>query len=354
MELCRNSKSIKLPQLNPFISICIPSYNRPESLLYLLNNIEHQNCADIEIIICEDHSPKRQEVHSVVKNFSESTKLKVQYYENQTNLGYDKNIRELITKATGDYIIFMGDDDAFIKDKLNQFITFLKKHDDLGYVLKTHVFIHKDGKEELFKYFDKDTFFEPGASSVSTLFRKSVLISGFCIKRTFCRPFLNDYFDGTLLVQLYLLAEVCFLHPSAYCSIPLTVQDEILRQTPMFGSSETEKDLYEPGTITPLNSINFMKGFFQITEFIDKKHNSKITDAVRKDFSKYSYPVLAIQRKKGLYIFLKYLQEVIKSLKIHQSIYFYIYTLGLIIFNVKFCNGLIVIIKKIIGKTPHL
>lgn len=354
MELCSHASEFPKIVLSPFISICIPSYNRPESLLYLLDNIQKQDLTDFEVVICEDHSPRRVEIRTIAEKFQKAALFDVRYYENETNLGYDKNLKELIHKASGEYIIFMGDDDAFVDGGLAAFMKFLKSNDQLGYVLKTHMFIHKDGKQELFKYFDSDTFFEAGEMSVHTLFRKSVLISGFCIKRNFCLPHLIDNFDGTLLFQLYLLAEVCLSHPSAFCSIPLTVQTELLRQTPMFGSSEAEKDLYKPGTITPLNSINFMKGFFRITNYIDEKYKLNVTKAIRKDFSKYSYPVLSIQREKGLNIFIKYIKDLIKTIQIHRSVYFYIYSLALIIFGVKICNGVIMLIKKVLGKTPRL
>lgn len=309
---------------------------------------------NIEVIICEDHSPRRNEVRIAVENFKLTALLQINYYENSSNLGYDKNLKELILKASGEFLIFMGDDDAFVDGGLAKFFSFLKVNQHLGYVLKTHVFIHKNGQIELFKYFERSTFFQAGESSVNILFRKSVLISGFCIKRSLCLPFLINKFDGSLLFQLYLLAEVCLKHPSAFCVIPLTVQTEVLRQVPMFGSSDNEKELYKPGTITPLNSINFMQGFFKITEFIDQKYQTKITRVIRKDFSKYSYPVLAVQREKGLIIFAKYLRNLIMIIQIHKTIYFYIYAIALLLFGVNICNKVIIFIKKIMGRTPRL
>jgi glycosyltransferase involved in cell wall biosynthesis len=94
------------------LSICIPSYNRPESLLRLLQSVDAQ-VEKIEIVIAEDHAPRRKEVSNQVNLFKESSVYQVVYHENEINLGYDANIRSLLSLAKGNFVLFMGDDDAF-------------------------------------------------------------------------------------------------------------------------------------------------------------------------------------------------------------------------------------------------
>ena len=337
-----------------YISICIPSYNRPDGLLFLLNSIDPLLSDELEVVICEDKSPKRIEVREAVRLFKASSKLNIRYFENEQNLGYDKNLRELISKAEGEFVIFMGDDDAFGVGGLGNFINFIKEYRHLGYIMKTHTFIHQDGKEELFKYFDYNVFYDPSETTVATLFRKSVFISGFTFRRSLAVPYLTDIFDGTLLYQIYLLSEICINYSSAYCTIPLTVQSANRREVPMFGSSESEKSLYEPGVISLDNSINFMKGFFKISNFMDLKYNLNLTNKIRKDISKYSYPVLSIQRPKGIKIFLNYVSRLRNEIGIGNTFYFYVYRISLLIFGTKICNNVIIFLKKIIGRTPHL
>ena len=50
---------------SPFLSICIPSYNRPNELCNLLASIDC-NPTDVEVVICEDLAPKRADVRAVV------------------------------------------------------------------------------------------------------------------------------------------------------------------------------------------------------------------------------------------------------------------------------------------------
>lgn len=336
-----------------FISICIPSYNRPQELLRLLKSISKDVSDIIEIVICEDNSLKREEIRTVVNLFIAENNFEILYIENETNLGYDANIRNLTLNATGEYIIFMGDDDVFVEYNLPKFISFLNENRQLGYVLKTHFLIHHSGEKETFKYYPKTRFFEPGEETVVHLFRKSVLISGFCIKREVVSGLHTNTFDGTLLYQLYLLAEVSLIFPSAFCDIPLTIQDEKLRGKPLFGSSENEKYLYTPGTITIENSINFIKSFFKITGFIDDKYKTNLSEALKIDFSKYSYPLLAIQKEKGYFEFKKY-YKLLKEIEIDKTVHFKIYYYSLLILGKRNCDIVIITLKKILGSTPRL
>lgn len=336
---------------NNFISIAIPSYNRPLELLRLLESIDATKSEKIEIIICEDKSPKRKEINDVVSKFISKTNYNVKYFENQINLGYDKNLKELISKSTADFIVFMGDDDTFIPNTLDKLIYFLEKNNSLGYVLKSHQYIFKDGRVEKFRYFDGNQIFKAGEDTYIELFRKSVFISGFTINRNYIKDLLVDNFDGGLLFQLYLLAEVSLNHDCAYFDTPLTQAFE--EGIPFFGNSESEKGLYTPGTITIENSLNFLKGFFNITRFIDAKYNLNSTDKIKTNMSKYFYPSLAIQREKGLKEFFRYVKELNK-IGFNCTIYYYIYLIALAVFGKRTCDSIIVFLKKILGKTPKL
>lgn len=51
------------------ISICIPSYNRPEDLKILLESVDSKQIGLFEVVICEDDSPKRKDIRDMVANF---------------------------------------------------------------------------------------------------------------------------------------------------------------------------------------------------------------------------------------------------------------------------------------------
>ena len=167
---------------SPFLTICIPSYNRPSELRNLLASID---CipAEVEIVICEDLAPKRDEVRTAVSLFAESSAYPTHYYENTINRGFDGNLRRLVECAAGEYIMFMGDDDLFVPGALNQFIDFLKENCDKPYVLRSYLTEHPDGRTEYFRYLPKSEVLPAGEATVAWLFKRSVSLCGFTIAR---------------------------------------------------------------------------------------------------------------------------------------------------------------------------
>ena len=228
-------------------------------------------------------------------------------------------------------------------------------NEKIGYILRRYNIIHENGNVEQFRYYNKDKYFPPGIESYISLLRKSVFISGFCFRRDYVIDFYdtND-FNGTLLYQLFLCGSIMMTHESAYCDILITKMTQIDRGIPEFGSSINEKNNYTPGIISIENSVNFMKSFLKITNYFDKKFNIQSTKLFVKDLSKYSYPVLSIQRSAGIKNFNRYVNILIKEIKINKSFYFYIYYFSLILLGEKSCNKIIIFIKNLIGRTPNL
>ena len=333
------------------ISISIPSYNRPEELKRLLNSIDSKYPARIQIVICEDKSPLREEVRKIVEEYKRSTIYDLKYIENPQNYGFDKSIRTLIERADGEYILYMGDDDMFIPNALDKFIYFVKNHTECGYFLRSYRNVYKNGSIEYFRYYSDNKFFEPSEKTYAELFLKSVFMSGFTIKTEYVKNITTDIFDSTLLFQLYLVGEVCLNYPSAYFNIPFTqgIQGDTI---PLFGNSEIEKGLYTPGR-TQQNDINFYKSFFKITKYIDKKYSINSTEVIRKEISKYSFPLMARWRSCGIKEFKEYCHEL-RRMELDCTIYFDVYYFGLLLFGKKFCQGLIRIIKRILGRRPNL
>ena len=332
-------------------SICIPSYNRPIELRRLLDSIDTTRINDIEIVICEDNAPKRKEVSSQVDDFKKTSPYELVYIENENNCGYDKNLRNLINSATGDYILFMGDDDMFIPGRLDGFINFVVKHPNCGYFLRCYQNISSDGSIAEFKYFKEDMVFMPSVETYISMFDKSVFISGFTVKRNYAKAIETEQFDGSLLYQMYLLTEICRKYPSGYYNIPIT--QAIEGGVPFFGNSESEKDLYDPGTVSVRNSVNFMRWYCKLIDFSAEKYKDDSNYRIRHNMSKYSYSFMCEQRDKGISVFNSYVKEL-KKMGFASSCYFYIYYVGLILIGTKNCSSIIKKLKKLFGRRPQL
>lgn len=337
----------------PFISICILSYNRPDTLHRLLKTIDATRFEEIEIVICEDCSPKQSEIREVVEKFSRTSQYKINYQENEKNLGYDGTFCQLVKHAKGEWLIFMGDDDEFVRNSFDSVTDFLKGNPQLGYVLKTHYLIHDNGEKEKFQYFPKTTFFEPGIETYVELFRKSVFIAGFMIKGEEARKHITDRFDGTMLIQLYLLAEVALRLPCAFLNIPFTQQYASYNHNVGDVMYDREEKKFIERKPTLEISLNFLGSFSQITNFIDEKYSLDSTKRIKNDMSKYFYPSLAVHRDGGLLLFFKYVKELNK-MNFNSSLYYYLYVFLLTFLGKRVCDQGIFTIKKVLGRTPRL
>ena len=337
----------------PFISICILSYNRPETLARLLKTIDTRHIEDIEVVICEDASPRRLEIRQVADVFSAQKTFPVRYFENEHNLGYDGTFNELCKYAQGRWLVFMGDDDEFAPLAFDKMFDFLQNSPELGYVMKSHYLLHESRQKEIFRYFKGTKFFPSGLDTYAMLFRRSVFIAGFTIRREFALPFLTNRFDGTMLMQLYLLAEVVLKHPSAYFDEPFTQQYASHAHNAGDVMFDRDKKSFIPRRPTLDISLKFLKSFSEITQYIDEKYHVDSTKRIKHDMSKYFYPSLSIHREAGLLFFISYVRQLNK-LGFNTSIYYYIYVVMLACFGRKFCDWGIYWLKRMLGYTPQL
>lgn len=95
--------------MNHHISICIPAYKRIDYLKRLLCSIEIQKFKDYEVIISDDSND--DSVAALLKNFN--GRFEIKYFKNEKALGTPANWNHAISKATGEWIKLMHDDDWF-------------------------------------------------------------------------------------------------------------------------------------------------------------------------------------------------------------------------------------------------
>ena len=337
------------------ISICIPTYNRPLELKRTLESIDTTKYEDVDIVISENCSPKQAETREVVEDFKGKTKFEVHYYENERNLGYDKNIRALVAKATGRFCMFFSDDDMFMPKAMDDFVEFVRQHKDCGYILRSYRNYRTDGSYQDFRYYSKDREFPAGKDTAIELFDKSVFLSGFTIRSDEAKKYVIEDLDGSLLYQLYLLLEVCRRLPSAYSRILISKAVPISGGVHYFGDCEEEKEFYEGKRMDGNNAINFDRWYIKVVDYISNKYNDDTAKVIKHNMSKYSYVDLALERRRGVSIkeFTHYAKEL-KRMGLGSSIYFYIYYFALVLFGYKACDKVISIIKNKLGHRPHL
>lgn len=97
---------------NSLLSICIPTFNRPEMLKNTIENlIQNIYSKDfVKEILIVDNSEKNDSkdiVENYLKNFN-----KIRYIKNEINIGAEGNFRKSIHESLGEYVWIIGDDDV--------------------------------------------------------------------------------------------------------------------------------------------------------------------------------------------------------------------------------------------------
>lgn len=135
------------------IDIILATYNtKIEYLKKQIDSILAQTYQNIELIISDDNSSKK-EVRETLKKYEEKD-ARVKLYIQEKNIGYIKNFEFLLEKAEAEYIMFCDHDDIWYENKVEESIKKLKSENvDLVYCNSTQI-NEKDEviKKDYFKY----------------------------------------------------------------------------------------------------------------------------------------------------------------------------------------------------------
>lgn len=125
----------------PFISFCIPTYNRSSYLEGTLQSII-DDCRDISYEIVVSDNASSDNTSEIVGNFKRYHNVK--YIKNPTNIGSPKNLFQAIESASGHYVWLMGDDDPLSMGICNHLFKMVENRQDLDYILMPRNLVNKD------------------------------------------------------------------------------------------------------------------------------------------------------------------------------------------------------------------
>ena len=271
----------------PLFSVCIPAYNRARYLPALLDSIIAQARSDFDIVICEDNSPERDKIKEIVCAYS-ALHPHIRYYENEGNLGYDGNIRNLVEKADGEFCFFMGNDDLMCPGALDTVAAIVERHPDVGLILKSYAWFDEspDRVNQAVRYFTEERRFEAGRQAISLCYRRSGVLSGYIVRRDPAQRVATDKFDGTLYYQMHLTASVLADRPAVFTPEVLIL---CRNGTPEFGNSASEKGKYVPGSYTPQARVNMVRGSLSIIRDFKQTRGIDLVAEIERDYANYFY-----------------------------------------------------------------
>jgi glycosyltransferase involved in cell wall biosynthesis len=107
---------------NPLVSIIIATYNRPERLQKAVQSAQIQTIHNIEIIIIDDHSDNVVDL----LNFYDDDRIMI--IRNPVNWGVSVTRNRGISRASGEWIIFLDDDDYWEPNFIESMIAELDRN----------------------------------------------------------------------------------------------------------------------------------------------------------------------------------------------------------------------------------
>lgn len=118
---------------NPLLSICIPTYNQPNSVRDFFRSISTQLSSDLEIIIRDDSS--NDETRVVVEEYASRLPIPIRYFKGEKSSvgGYDKALLFLTKEARGEYLWWYGDD-VMAPDAISRIVSLVRAHPSLSFV----------------------------------------------------------------------------------------------------------------------------------------------------------------------------------------------------------------------------
>jgi glycosyltransferase involved in cell wall biosynthesis len=200
----------------PLVTICIPTYNRPEMLRHSLQSVLCQSYRRLEVIVSDNASDT--DTADVVDSFGDD---RVRVDRLNANIGLHGNMSRCLHLGTGKYRMMLPDDDLMLPGNVQSKVAFFETHPEVGLVHSAFRHINTDslpyGPVNNWTSAEKDTvqpryeyireaIAKGGITCISTVMLRSDLVAN--------ESFVVDdgpYCDMALWLRVALRADVGFL-----------------------------------------------------------------------------------------------------------------------------------------------
>jgi len=129
---------------NPFFSVVIPAYNRPEYLRVALEGVVVQTFRDFEVLVVDDFS--EDDIKGLVNSFNDS---RIRYMLNERTVGANGARNTGILNARGEWIKFLDDDDYWLPEMLQLVMQKIDENTRFGAVYTQHAYRNFESGEIL-------------------------------------------------------------------------------------------------------------------------------------------------------------------------------------------------------------
>lgn len=305
-----------------FLSICITSYNRPNELNRCLDSIITKYVDRVEIIVGVDCSPLVKEINSIIDLHKNKSNIKIISINHPVNVGYDRNFYDLIKKSSGEYILFVTDDDSLIPYSVDKII-------DALHVTPTPAaytpFFDKN-LARLYRLNNKSFQIGPGISSVERHLYDSVLLSGLIFARSKIPVYQASQLFGLIYSQVYVFICILYQYGGSYLHIPTI--EYIGDGENGFGKNDGEEsNSLLADRMHYLSNLEYNKKLVQIVNLFDQKFSTNLFASISKKYAIRTITGFCYSRSFGLDAMKEYriaVQAVGFKLGIWPHLYYYL------------------------------
>lgn len=161
------------------VSLCIPTYNRPETLRQLINSYLKQEYSNKELVVSDD--TRNDSIRNLIEEFNEDS---IKYFHNDPGIGFYGNLLKAMERASGKYIIILGDDDVLLNTHV--FSDYAKIFDTkpaVGFIYSSQVqFSDRMKVEYVINFAHSDKQYKKGREAIENIWIRSIFIGGIGIR----------------------------------------------------------------------------------------------------------------------------------------------------------------------------
>lgn len=189
---------------SPFLSICIPQYNRTSYLIEACKVLAQQTFQDFEICISDDRSTDGKEQDLI--DYLNNSGLSFVYKKQEKNLRYDGNIRGSIALARGKYCFLHGNDDCLASTTtLEELYQEIRKY-NLPEVIITNFEDWETGQKTW--RIPQSCLVGSGADVAVKHFRNLAFVTGVLIDRELAQRYSTTKWDGSEMYQMHIVSRI--------------------------------------------------------------------------------------------------------------------------------------------------
>lgn len=200
-------------------SVLIPTYNRAHYLEECVSSVRAVKYDNLEVIISNNAS--EDDTESII--ISHMGDGRIRYYKQDYNVGAELNILKLLESATGDYLVFLTDDDLLNVNCIFEINRIINTYPSIGVIL--HALNRVDARSNKayddYNPFPRSCLLEAGEESLISLLWVSQVLSSIVLRSDLVDISGYKRHIGSLYPQVYLVGSAMKKAPTYYTPLRL-------------------------------------------------------------------------------------------------------------------------------------